>query len=393
MLENLERREMVLNFGPQHPSTHGVLRIILWLDSEYIHKALPCFGYLHRGFEKLAENKTYDQFVPITNRLDYLAGMCNSYSYVLAVEKLLGVTAPRRAEYIRVIAMELSRLASHLVWLGAAAIDLGATTPIMYGFREREGILDLLEKLSGGRMTFAFMRIGGVKFDLPDGFIDECRKFLKIFSEKIKDYDVLLQKNRIWIERTRGIGVLSAKEAINYGLTGPSLRGSGVKFDVRKNDPYSIYPELDFDIPVGKVGDIYDRYLVRREEFRQSVRIIEQCLDKIPDGAIMSDDPRVCRPKKEDVFDNVESLIHYCYIAMEGIEVPKGEVYSRIEGPRGEFGYYIISQGTNKPYRLFIRVPTPINFTPLNHLCQGKLIADLTALIGGFDLVLGETDK
>jgi NADH-quinone oxidoreductase subunit D len=358
-----------------------------------MHKAQAHFGYLHRGFEKLAEHKTYDQFVPITNRLDYLAGFSNSYSYVLAVEKLLGVKVPPRAEYIRVIVAELNRLSSHLMWLGAAAIDLGAITPVMYGFREREQLIDLLEMVCGNRMTFAFNRIGGVKEDLPEGFKEKTRSYLKIFLRKINDYDVLLKKNPIWLHRTREIGVISAEEAINFGLTGPSLRGSGVKFDIRKNEPYSVYDQFDFDVPIGQAGDVYDRYLVRLEEMRQSARIIEQALDKIPEGPIMSDDPRINRPSKKDIFNNVESLIHYCYIAMEGIQVPTGEVYSRIEGPRGEFGFYIISDGSSKPYRLFIRVPTPINFTPLNKLCKGRLIADLPSIIGGFDLVLGEADK
>lgn len=392
-IENLPRQEMILNFGPQHPATHGVLRLLLWIDSEFVSRCQIHFGQLHRGFDKLAESKTYEQFIPLFERLDYLSSMTNSLSYVIAVEKLMGLEVPERAQYIRVILGELQRLCSHILWVGAFAIDIGATTPIMYSFRDREDLLDIIESVCGGRLTYCYHRIGGCKEELPDGFKERVLAYLPIFLERINDYDVLLKENRIFIHRTRGVGVLTAKQAINFGLTGPNLRGSGVKFDLRKNDPYLVYDKLDFDVPVGVNGDVYDRYLVRLEEIRQSVRIIKQALEQMPDGSIMADDPRVKKPSKEQLFKNVESLIHYCYITMEGVQVPRGEVYSRIEGSRGEFGIYIKSDGTTKPYRLFVRAPTMVSMTPLSELAKGKLMADLPVLIGGFDLVLGETDK
>ncbi|MFQ5645692.1 MAG: NADH dehydrogenase (quinone) subunit D [bacterium] len=385
---------MILNFGPHHPATHGVLRLLLWVDSEYMHKAQVHLGYLHRGFEKLAENRTYEQFIPMVDRLDYLSGLCNSYSLVLAIEKLFGITPPKRADYIRVIMMELQRLSTHVFWVAAFAIDLGAITPMFYCFREREVILDFMEMVAGGRMTFNFHRVGGVKQDLPEGFKDKLLHFLQNdFKQKIEDYDTLLRGNRIILHRCRGVGIIPKDEAINCGLTGPNLRGSGVKWDIRKEDPYSVYDELDFDVPVGEKGDVYDRYLVRLEEMRQSARILEQALKKIPDGPIMTDDPRVRRPDKEHVMDNPESLIRYCHVINEGIRPPVGEVYSRIEGPRGEFGYYLVSNGASSPYRAFIRVPTTVSLTTTDRICRGRLIGDLAAILGGFDVVLGETDK
>ncbi len=391
--ESIERKEMFLNFGPQHPGTHGLLHLRLWIDSEFVRRCQVVFGYLHRGFDKLAESKTYEQFIPIPDRLDYLSGLANSLSYVMAVEKLMDLEVPERAQYIRVLLSELQRLASHTFWVGAFAVDIGAFTPIFYSFRERENLFDIIESLAGGRMTFCYWRIGGVKEDLPEGFKENLLAYLPKFLKKINDYDVLLKENRIFLHRTRGVGVLTAEQAINFGLTGPNLRGSGVKFDLRKNEPYLVYDKLDFDIPVGVNGDTYDRYLVRIQEMRESAKIIKQVLEEMPDGPIISDDPRVKKPSKEQLFNNVESLIHYCYITMEGIQVPPGEVYMRIEGSRGEFGYYIVSDGTTKPYRLFIRVPTKISLTPFPELSKGKLIADLPILIGGFDTVLGETDK
>lgn len=392
-LEDLDRNEMILNFGPQHPATHGVLRLRLWVDSEFIRRCQVIFGYLHRGFDKLAESKTYEQFVPIPDRLDYVSALSNSMCYVMAVEELMGLEVPERAQYIRVILAELQRIANHTIWIGPFAIDLGAITPVMYAFRERENIIDFLEEAAGGRLTFCYHRIGGCKEDLPEGFKERLLDYLPIFLEKINDYDVLLKENRIFLHRTVGVGGISPKEAINFGLTGPCLRGAGVKFDLRKNAPYLVYDKFDFDVPVGVNGDVYDWYLVRIEEIRQSARIIRQALERMPDGPIMTEDPRINRPPKEKVFDNVESLIQYCYLSMEGIQVPKGEVYMRIEGPRGETGFYICSDGSSKPYRLFIRCPTKISLTPFAELAKGRLMADLSALISGFDVVMGEIDK
>ncbi len=394
MSETLARKEIILNFGPQHPSTHGVLRVLLAVDSEYVRRAQMHYGYLHRGFEKLAEHKTYDQFVPITDRLDYISPIFNATAYVMAVEKLLEIEAPERAQYIRVLLMELNRIASHLIWLGVLAIDLGAITPVMYTFREREVIVDFLEEVTGARLTHNYMRIGGVKQDLPHGFVQKVLDFFEgSFFDKIGEYDTLLKNNRIFLARTRGVGRITAEEAVNYGLTGPNIRASGVNWDIRKNEPYLIYDKLDFDVPVGKEGDVYERYLVRLEEIRQSARIIIQVLKQLPEGDTMSSDLRLYKPPKEHIFDNVESLIQYCYLAMEGISVPKGEVYLRIESPRGEIGFYIVSDGSNKPYRVFIRVPSFANLCIVPKLAEGRLMADLTAIIGSFDLVMGEVDK
>lgn len=394
MPDTLVKKELLLNFGPQHPSTHGVLRVLLKVDGEYIRWSQLHYGYLHRGFEKLAENKTYDQFVPITDRLDYIAAVFNASAYVMTVEKLLGLEVPERAQYIRVILMELNRIASHLIWLGVLGIDLGAITPVMFCFREREAILDLIEMVSGSRLTHNYMRIGGVKQDVPPNFVQKTLDFFEnSFFNKITEYDTLLKNNRIFLARTRDVGRVTAEEAVNYGITGASLRGCGVKWDLRKNDPYLIYDKLDFEIPVGPEGDVYSRYLVRIEEMRQSARMIVQALGQMPEGEIMNRDMSVYRPPKERIFDNVESLIQYCYLAMEGITVPKGEAYSRIESPRGELGFYIISDGGNNPYRMFIRTPSFANLVIVPKLAEGRLMADLTAIIGGFDLVMGEVDK
>ncbi len=388
-----ESREVVLNFGPQHPATHGVLRLVLTLDGEYVKDTKLHYGYLHRGIEKLSENLTYDQFVPIVDRLDYCSAFSNALGYVLAVEKLMGVEVPQRAQYIRVLIAELTRISSHLVWLSAFAIDLGAITPIMYCFRERELILDIFEMFCGGRLTHNFFRIGGLRDDLPDGFLDLCREFVKAFWKGIEDYETLLTKNPVFTARTQGVGIVTEKEAINYGLTGPCLRSAGVEFDVRKNEPYSSYEDFAFDIPTGDTGDVYDRYLIRMEEMRQSNRIIEQAAAKMPEGEIMSSDPRVARPDKRQLMSNVESLIQYCYIAMEGIRTPAGEVYSRIEAPKGELGYYIVSDGTNTPYRIYIRPPSFVNLDIVPKMAEGKLVADLVAALGSIDIVLGEVDK
>lgn len=388
-----EAREVVLNFGPQHPATHGVLRLVLTLDGEYIQDTKLHYGYLHRGIEKLSENRTYDQIVPIVDRLDYISAFSNALGYVMTVESMMDIEVPIRAQYVRVMLAELTRISSHLLWLSAFAIDLGAITPIMYCFREREMILDIFEEICGGRLTHNYLRIGGLKEDIPEGVLDKVKEFVKIFYKNIKDYETLLSANPIFLERARDVGVVTKEEAINYGLSGPCLRGSDFAFDIRKVEPYSGYDQFAFDIPTGKNGDVYDRYWVRMEEMKQSNRIVEQVVSKIQAGEIMSKDPRVARPTKEHLMDNVESLIQYCYIAMEGVKVPAGETYFRIEAPKGELGYYIVSNGTNTPYRIYIRPPSFVNLDVVPMMSQGKLVADMVAALGSIDIVLGEVDK
>lgn len=364
----LETKELVLNMGPQHPSTHGVLRLVLSLNGETIVHSFPDIGFLHRGIEKLAENRTYPQFLPFTDRLDYIAAFSNNHAYCLAVEKLMGLEVPLRAEYIRVILVELNRIVSHLVWLATHALDIGAMTVFLYCFRERETILDLFEAATGARMTFSFFRFGGVAEDFPREFIPKTRKFLDRFPSCIDDYEALLTKNRIWLARTKGVAVISAEDGINLGLSGPSLRGSGVKWDLRRAAPYSIYDRLDFEVPLGQNCDVYDRYLVRMEEMRQSTRIVQQCLDQIPEGDIRAKVPRVIKP-------------------------PAGEVYCAIESPKGELGFYVVSDGSEKPYRLKIRAPSFVNLESLAPMIEGRLVADVVAAIGSIDIVLGEIDR
>ncbi|MBI5787471.1 MAG: NADH-quinone oxidoreductase subunit D [Candidatus Schekmanbacteria bacterium] len=388
-----DSREVTLNFGPQHPATHGVLRLVLVLDGEYVKDTKLYYGYLHRGMEKLAESRTYDQIIPMVDRLDYLAAMSNGLGYVLAVEKMMDLEIPPRAQYLRILATEMSRIASHLLWLAAFAIDLGAITPIMYCFREREILMDIFEEVSGARLTYNYMRIGGVKADFSEKALTSIREFVKIFPGKMKDYETLLNTNPVFVARTKNVGIISARDAVNFGLSGPCLRGSGVKFDLRKNEPYAGYENFSFDVPTGAIGDVYDRYLVRMEEMRQSNRILEQALDKLPAGEILTSDPRVYRPPKDHALDNVESLIQYCYIAMEGIRVPAGECYTRIEAPKGELGFYIVSDGSAKPYRMYIRPPSFINLDIVPKLAEGRLVADLVSILGSIDIVLGEVDK
>ncbi|MBI1987247.1 MAG: NADH-quinone oxidoreductase subunit D [Nitrospinae bacterium] len=364
----METKELILNMGPQHPSTHGVLRLILSLNGETIVHSVPDIGYLHRGIEKLAENRTYLQFLPITDRLDYIAAFPNNLAYCQTVEKLMGLEVPPRAQYIRVILTELNRISSHLVWLATHALDIGAMTVFLYCFRERETILDLFEMATGARMTFSFFRFGGVADDLPREFIPKAREFLEAFPACIADYEALLTKNRIWLARTRNVAVISAEDGINLGMSGPSLRGSGVKWDIRRAAPYAIYDQLDFEIPVGQNGDVYDRYLVRVEEMRQSSRIVRQCLDRIPEGEIRAQVPRAIKP-------------------------PAGEAYSCVESPKGELGFYIVSDGSERPYRLKVRAPSFVNLESLPVMMKGGLVADVIAAIGSIDIVLGEVDR
>jgi NADH-quinone oxidoreductase subunit D len=384
---------MILNMGPQHPSTHGVLRVILELDGETVMKATPDIGYLHSGFEKLAESKTYHQCIPLTDRLDYVAGMSNNLAYVLAVEKLLEVEVPPRAQAIRVLLCELQRIASHLFWLGTHAHDIGAMTPLFYALRERDEILFLFERVCGARLTPSFFRIGGLAQDLPDGFEEKCREFVRTFGAHVDEYETLLTLNKIWMRRTQGVGAISASEAINFGLSGPMLRASNVPWDLRKEMPYSGYEAYAFMVPAGKNGDVYDRYQVRLMEMRQSNEIVRQVLDKLPKGAVLADNPKVVYPPKEKLRESIEALIHHFHLASEGFEPPQGEVYASIESPKGELGIYLVSDGTNRPWRFRVRPPSFINLGCLSALLEGRMVADAVAIIGSIDIVLAEVDR
>jgi len=386
----------IVNMGPQHPSTHGVLRVILKLEGEGIVDALPVIGHLHRGVEKLGENMKYLEALTLTDRLDYTAAFSNNLAYMLAVEKLFGVEPPKRAQYIRVMLAEFSRLSSHLLWLATHALDIGAMTVYFYCFREREKILEIVEDISGARLTPSFLRIGGVAKDLPEGVEEKIEAFVKEFPSRIKEYETLLTKNPIWLKRTKGIGVLEPGDAIDYGVTGPPLRGSGVKWDVRKALPYSSYEEFDFEIPIGEIGDTYDRYLVRLEEMRQSTRIIDQALKKIketPPGEILVDDPYLVPPSREIVEKEPHALLRHFKYFSEGPSPLPGEAYMSVEGPKGELGWYLVSDGSPRPYRFRVRPPTFMNLQVLPLMTRGHLVADVVAVIGSIDIVLGEIDR
>lgn len=369
--ENLKIEDMWINMGPQHPSTHGVLRLVLALQGERIVDMEVVIGYLHRGTEKLAEFRTYHQFIPLTDRLDYLASPAMNFGYVLAVEKLAGIEVPERAEYIRVLMAELARISSHLLWLATHALDIGAMTVFLYCFREREMILDLFEMATGGRLITTYYRIGGVANDLPEGFLDKCEEFCEIFPKRVEDYDALLYSNRIWLSRTVNIAKISAEKGLALGLSGPSIRGSGVNWDLRRSNPYSVYDKLDFEVAVFDGCDVYARYLVRRKEMLESCKIVKQCVEwlkKNPGGEIQAKVPKVFKP-------------------------PVGEVYASVEAPKGELGFYIVSDGSTRPYRLKIRAPSFANLMSLPEMCKGHLVADVIAAIGSIDIVLGEVDR
>ncbi len=366
--KDLHEDEILVSMGPQHPATHGVLRVVLKLSGETIVDAYPDIGYLHRGVEKIAEGWTYPQFIPMTDRLDYVAAMGNELTYVLGVERLMGLEVPPRAAYIRVIMAELQRVASHLVWLGAFGTDMGALTMFLYCFREREKVIDLFELATGARLTYSYMRIGGVRNDLPDGFVEKTRAFIKLMRQRLKEYDDLFTGNRIFEARTKGVGPLTAEQAIALSATGPTLRGSGVPYDVRRTDPYLIYDKLQFEVPVGKNGDTYDRYICRMQEIRESLKLVEQCLDALPEGEVMAKVPKVIKP-------------------------PAGEVYALTEAPRGALGVYIVSNGTANPYRLHWRAPTFANLQIIPDTTRGFKIADAVAIMGSIDVVLGEVDR
>ena len=385
--------KMTLNMGPQHPSTHGVLRLVLELDGEIVTKITPDIGYLHRGVEKLSEYRTYHQILPLTDRLDYLAPISNNLGYILAVEKLLEIEVPERAETIRVIMTEMARLQSHLVWIACHALDIGAMTVFLYAFREREAVMETYELISGARMTSNFFRAGGLSMDVPPEFEKKVRDFVDTLPGYIDVYEGLLTTNPIWLKRTVGNGVISAEDAIDYGITGPALRGSGVDWDLRRDNPYSGYEKYSFKVPVGENCDTFDRYKVRLVEMRESCKIITQALDNLKPGPVLADCPQVCYPPKESVYNSIEGLIHHFKIASEGYPVPEGEVYQGIEAPKGELGYYIVSDGGNKPYRLRIRPPSFVNLQAIEKMAKGAMIADLVAIIGTLDIVLGEIDR
>lgn len=415
-----EIRNFTMNFGPQHPAAHGVLRLVLELDGEVIQRADPHIGLLHRATEKLAEQKTFLQSVPYMDRLDYVSMMCNEHAYVMAIEKLLGIQVPIRAQYIRVMFDEITRILNHLLWLGAHGLDIGAMTVFLYCFREREDLMDCYEAVSGARLHAAYFRPGGVYRDLPDrmpqyqasnlrsaqdvkrlnanrqgSMLDFIEDFVTRFPKQVDEYETLLTDNRIWKQRTVGIGVVSPERALQLGFTGPMLRGSGFAWDLRKKQPYEVYDRLDFDIPVGVTGDCYDRYLVRIEEMRQSNRIVKQCIDwlRANPGPVMTEDHKVAPPSRVDMKTNMEELIHHFKLFTEGMHVPEGECYAAVEAPKGEFGIYLVSDGANKPYRLKIRAPGFPHLAAMDEMGRGHMIADAVAIIGTMDIVFGEVDR
>ena len=391
--DDIETRNMLINIGPQHPATHGVLRLVCELDGERIVGCTPHIGYLHSGFEKLSEYRTWNQVITLTDRMDYLAPMMFNVGYALAVEKLLDVEITPRCKVIRVICCELNRILSHLLWLGTTAIDIGAFTPFLYTYQERERIYNLHEAYTGARMTTSVTRIGGMMADVPPGWLDGVREFVETFPRTLAEVDTLLTRNSIWIGRTQGISVIGAEEAINYGLCGPNLRASGVPHDVRRDRPYLDYETYDFDVPIGELGDTYDRYLVRMEEMRQSIRILEQALDRVPDGPINVADSRVILPPKSETMNSIDGMIAHFKLVMEGLKVPAGEVWYSIESSKGELGFYIVADGGPKPVRCRYRTPSFMNMAVLPRLVEGELLADMIAVNASIDIVLGEIDR
>jgi NADH-quinone oxidoreductase subunit D len=386
-------QHMVINMGPQHPATHGVLRLVLEIDGEIIVRIYPKVGYLHTGIEKTCEAKFYQQVIPLTDRVNYLDPLSNNLCYCLAVEKLLGLQAPEKAEWIRVLLAELSRLNSHLIWLGTHAMDIGALTVFLYTFREREDILRLFEAVAGQRMMTSYFRIGGLAMEPPLDFFDRVQAFIRTFPEKIDEYSNLLTGNPIFRNRLKGVGILSAADAIALGVTGPPLRASGVDFDLRRDMPYSGYEKFQFKVPVSTDCDCWARYLVRLEEMRESVKIIQQALDGMPEGPIKADAPKIVLPDREKMKTQMEALIHHFKIVTEGFAVPAGEVYQGIEAGHGQTGYYVVSDGTAKPYRVHMRYPSFATLQALETMCKGRMLADLVAVIGSIDIVLGEIDR
>jgi NADH-quinone oxidoreductase subunit D len=393
VLEPGQDRTMILNMGPQHPSTHGVLRVLLEIDGETVVRIMPDIGFLHTGIEKTCEAKFYQQVVPLTDRIDYLCPMTNNLCYVLAVEKLLGLEIPAKAQWMRVLMNELTRINSHLVWLGTHALDIGAMTVFLYCFREREEILKLFEAISGQRMMTSYFRIGGLALEPPLDFFDRVRKFAGYFSEKVDEYENLLTGNPIWMMRTKGVARMTAEDAIALGASGPTLRGSGVDIDLRRDMPYSGYENFKFKVPVAQEGDVFARYMCRVAELRESNKIVAQALDGMPEGPIKANAPGVVLPDREKMKTQMEALIYHFKIITEGFAVPAGEVYQAVESPRGEMGYYIVSDGTAKPYRVHMRAACLANLQTLPKMCEGGFIADVVAAIGSIDIVLGEIDR
>lgn len=386
-------KNLTLNFGPQHPAAHGVLRLVLEMDGEVVERADPHVGLLHRGTEKLIENKTYLQALPYFDRLDYVSPMCQEHAYSLAVEKLLGCEIPPRAQYIRVIFSELTRILNHILNVATQAMDVGATSPLLWMFEERERILEFYERTSGARFHSAYVRPGGVHQDIPAGMEADIANFSRGFSRVLDDVEGLLTHNRIWKQRTVDVGVVSADEAIAWGFSGVMLRGSGIAWDLRKSQPYEVYGDLEFDIPVGKNGDCYDRYLLRMEEMRQSLRIIDQCLARIPTGPVVTSDPKIAPPKRALMKQSMEALINHFKLYSEGYHVPAGEVYAAVEAPKGEFGVFLVSDGTNRPYKCKIRAPGFAHLQGLDFMSKGHMLADVSAIIGTLDIVFGEIDR
>mgnify|MGYP005625696931 FL=1 len=388
-----EKDSMTLNMGPQHPSTHGVFRVVLEMDGELVDSAEPHIGFLHTGIEKTSEAKRYVHVIPMTDRLDYLSPPGNNLAFCLAVEKLLQTNVPERANYLRVIMCELARMASHLVWLATHALDIGAMTVFLYCWREREMILDLNEEISGVRMMTSYIRLGGVAQDSTPGWLQSVRKFIEYFPAKIDEYERLLTRNPIWMDRTQNIGVMSREEAINWRMSGPILRASGVKWDLRKQRPYSGYENFEFEVPIGKNGDIYDRYLVRVAELRESREIVKQALKKLPEGPYKVDDNKISLPNRKTLKSSMEALIHHFKLVSEGVSVPKGETYVPVEGPRGEVGFYIVSDGSNVPSRVKLRAPSFMAIPGMCKMMEGCFIADVVGIIGSIDIVMGEVDR
>ena len=389
----VDLKNLTLNFGPQHPAAHGVLRLVLEMDGEVVERADPHIGLLHRGTEKLIEHKTYLQALPYFDRLDYVSPMCQEHCFSLAVEKLLGCEIPDRAKYIRVMFCELTRILNHILNVTTQALDVGAMTPLLWMFEEREKMLEFYERASGARFHSAYIRPGGVHQDIPAGLTDDIAKFVQGFYKIIDDVDDLLTENRIFKQRMVDIGVVSAKEAMDWGFSGPMLRGSGIAWDLRKSQPYEIYDRLDFDVPIGKNGDCWDRYLIRMEEMRQSLKIIEQCLNQMPSGPVVTDDPKIAPPKRGLMKQSMEGLIHHFKLYTEGYHVPAGETYTAVEAPKGEFGVYVVADGSNKPYRCKIRAPGFAHLQAMEFMSKGHMLADVTAIIGTMDIVFGEIDR
>ncbi|GAB5046163.1 NADH dehydrogenase (quinone) subunit D [Thermodesulfovibrio sp. TK110] len=389
-------KEIVVNMGPQHPATHGVLRLILELEGEVIKKCTPYIGYLHRGVEKLSEDLTYVQSLPLTDRMDYISSMVNNVGFCIAIEKLVGINVPERAKFIRTIMSEMARICSHLVWIATHALDIGAMTVFLYAMRDRESLLELFEMVTGARLTVSYPRVGGVRCDVDNEFLDKLYKFVEEFPRKVEEYETLIDRNRVWLKRTKGVGVITAEDAINWGLTGPTLRGSGVYYDVRKFFPYDAYDKVDFKVPIGKNGDIYDRYKCRMLEFRQSVKIIKQCIEKLPKGDILAENALRIRMPESPLKIDKKDILFEIYTDDKQIQefIQKfTEVYASVEAPRGELGFYIVCDGSSKPYRMRVRAPSFVHAGVLPKLCEGSLVADVIANIGSIDIVLGECDR